>query len=126
MNKDSLILDLMRKKGMSLAEAEAFVADLDVPDEPEPERDGAWQAGDTFEVRKGNDRVAGRFIVAQRGADGLTASQRAGVERGVGLCPNCQQPVDAHVPGCLRDPRNGFREDERSRVVTKSPLAPTS
>lgn len=131
MNRDGLILQLMRTKGMSLQEAEAFVEDLDVPEEePEPaqrqRQRGAWEAGDTFEVRKGSEKVASRFIVAQRGSDGLTASQREGLERGARLCPNCQQPEDDHIPACLRDPKNGFREDERRRVVTKSPLAPSS
>ena len=140
MNKDSLILKLMREKGWSLAEAEEFVADM--PDEPAPrpttQRDLdeaydsiprarlAWEAGDTFEVRKGDDKVASRRIVAQRGADGLTAAQRRGVDAGIALCPNCQLPENDHIPGCLRNPKSGFTEKERNRAVTKPPLPPSA
>lgn len=133
MNKDSLIVKLMRDKGWSLAEAEEFVADM--PDEPEPEsqsarRRGGWQAGDAVQVRSGGGSgeraIAPRFIVAQRNPDGTTARQAAALDRGVSLCPNCQQGEDDHVPGCFRDPRNGFDDRSRQRTKTTGQLPPIS
>ena len=51
------------------------------------------------------------------GPDGLTDKQRAAVG-GVGLCQNCQQPNNSHLPGCAR----ASKED--MRAVTKDPLPP--
>lgn len=129
MNKDSLIVRLMREKGWSLTEAEEFVADM--PDEPEPEqaparRAGPWQAGDSVMVRRGGGQgdtaVAPRFIVAQRNPDGTTALQRAALDRGVSLCPNCQQGVDDHAPGCSRAGETPMNP----RAITKGILPPVS
>jgi hypothetical protein len=130
-NRDSFVLKLMKTKGMSLEEAEAFVEDLDIPEAPAAGQHArqAWEAGDSFQVRRGTGEgeraVTDRFIVAQRGPNGMTARQQAGLDRGVGLCPNCQQPADDHIPGCLRDPRNGFRPEEQQRAVTKGTMSPT-
>lgn len=52
------------------------------------------------------------------GADGLTDTQRNAVASGVGLCPNCQQPKNRHLPGCAR--ASGYDQ----RAVTKDPLPP--
>lgn len=52
------------------------------------------------------------------GPDGLTDVQRAAVASGVGLCANCQQPKNRHLPGCAR----ASGEDPKAR--TKDPLPP--
>lgn len=52
------------------------------------------------------------------GPDGLTDRQREAVASGVGLCPNCQQPKNRHLPGCAR--ASGYD----SKAVTKDPLPP--
>jgi hypothetical protein len=57
------------------------------------------------------------------GPDGLTDNQRAAMARGVGLCPNCQQPKTDHLPGCSRVSANGF-EPVDPKAVTKDPLSP--
>jgi hypothetical protein len=51
------------------------------------------------------------------GPDGLTDIQRAAVG-GVGLCPNCQQPNNRHLPGCAR------ASGEDRKAVTKTALPP--
>lgn len=51
------------------------------------------------------------------GPDGLTAKQRAAIG-GVGLCANCQQPNNGHLPGCAKE------SGEDKRAVTKDPLPP--
>lgn len=51
-------------------------------------------------------------------ADGLTAKQRAALDRGVGLCANCQQPRNAHLPGC------SVASGENPRAITKDRLPP--
>lgn len=130
MNRDSLIVKLMREKGWSLAEAEEFTADMPEP-EPEPDRNPwtgevrrprqAWEAGDTVQVRregKGDDGPPARFMVAQRGANGLTATQQAAIDTGLALCPNCHE--NPHLPGCARAgefPMN-------PKAVTKGVLPP--
>jgi len=124
-NKDSFILSLMRKKGMSLEEAEAFAEDLDIPEgapqgQPVQVSQGAWNAGDAVQVRRGNDERAPKFVVATRGADGLTAEQARGRAMGIPLCKNCQRPEDNHLPGCARIP--GVGSD--ARAVTKGQLPP--
>lgn len=56
------------------------------------------------------------------GSDGLTDAQRNAVGT-VGLCPNCQQPNNAHLPACARVGANGFEAvDPKAR--TKDPLPP--
>lgn len=52
------------------------------------------------------------------GADGLTDRQRAAVAT-VGLCPNCQQPKNDHLPGCAR-----IDATFDNRSVTKDRLPP--
>lgn len=52
------------------------------------------------------------------GDDGLTDKQRAAVGN-VGLCPNCQQPNNDHLPGCAR------ASGEDPRAVTKRGLSPS-
>lgn len=127
MNKDSLIVKLMRDKGWSLQEAEEFVADMheDEPEQPaRARRAGPWQAGDAVQVRRGggqgDNEVAPRFLVAQRNPDGTTALQREALDRGVALCPNCQQGVDDHAPGCSRAGETPMNP----RAVTKGVLPP--
>lgn len=51
------------------------------------------------------------------GADGLTEKQRVAVGS-VGLCGNCQQPNNSHLPGCAR------ASGEDKRAFTKDPLSP--
>lgn len=51
------------------------------------------------------------------GSDGLTDQQRAAVGK-QGLCSNCQQPNNAHLPGCA------VASGENPRAVTKAPLSP--
>lgn len=58
-----------------------------------------------------------RFYAPVVGPDGLTDKQRAAVG-GVGLCRNCQQPKDDHLPGCA------LYSGEDPKAVTKSPLPP--
>ena len=79
-------------------------------------------APETFQVRGESDEVAAKFLQRAVGADGLTDSQRAGVTRGIPLCPNCQQPTNDHLPGCARIPELGTDP----RAVTKAPLPPSS
>jgi hypothetical protein len=52
------------------------------------------------------------------GADGLTDKQRAAVG-GVGLCANCQQPNNDHLPACAK--ASGLDK----RAVTKEALPPS-
>lgn len=131
MNRDSFILNLMRKKGMSLAEAEQFAEDMDIPEveeAPAPTRSsqGRWQAGDSAVVREGTGKVATRYSVAATGANGLTARQQDAIDAGIPLCPNCHEPENDHIPGCLRDPKGGFTDTERRRAVTKGILPPSA
>lgn len=58
------------------------------------------------------------------GPDGLTDGQRAAIANGVGLCPNCQQPKDNHLPGCARVGARGF-EPVDPKAVTKDRLSPS-
>lgn len=71
----------------------------------------------------GEQAVAAVHIQHVVGPDGLTDAQRIGAAT-VGLCPNCQQPKNNHLPGCLRDPRAGFTEKEQGRAITKDRLPP--
>lgn len=131
-NRDTLLVGFMRK-GMSLAEAEALLEGIDVPEAPTPEpltvgvplSQGAWNAGDSVQVRgargAGETAIAARFSVAPRGADGLTAEQARGRAQGITNCPNCQRPVDNHLPGCSRIPGTG----SDARAVTKGVLPPS-
>lgn len=50
------------------------------------------------------------------GPDGLTDRQRAAVGT-VGLCPNCQQPKNAHAPGCAV----ASGEDPKARTANRLP-----
>jgi len=68
-------------------------------------------------LQEGDDFVKPRYVPVV-GADGLTDKQRAAVQSGVGLCPNCQQPKNAHLPGCAR------QSGEDARAVTHDPLPP--
>ncbi len=61
---------------------------------------------------------AGVQRVAVLNANGLTAAQQAALDGGIGLCPNCQQPTNNHLPGCAR----ASGEDPKAR--TKAPLPP--
>lgn len=79
-------------------------------------------APETFQVRPESGEVAAKFLQRVVGPDGLTDSQRAGVARGIPLCPNCQQPTSDHLPGCARIPELGTDP----RAVTKAPLPPSS
>lgn len=63
-----------------------------------------------------------RWIVPVVGPDGLTDKQRAALGN-VGLCPNCQQPNNGHLPGCARTGSNGF-EPMDPKARTKPPLPP--
>lgn len=134
MSRSDIIIKLMRDKGWTLDEAEEFLSDIPENDPATPEAARArqaWEAGDTFQVRRGGpesnkDAPASRFIVAQRGPNGLTATQQAGVDRGEKLCPNCHEPEDAHVPACLRDKKNGFEGKVRRKAITRGILPPSS
>ncbi len=51
----------------------------------------------------------------------LMPHQKAAVEAGRQLCPNCQQPTNDHLPGCARVGVGGFSPmDPKAR--TKAPL----
>ena len=52
-------------------------------------------------------------------AQGLLPHQAAAVGT-VGLCPNCQQPKNNHLPGCAR------QTGEEPTAITKNPLSPAS
>lgn len=56
--------------------------------------------------------------VPARGNDGLTDKQRAAMST-VGLCPNCQEPNNDHLPGCAR------ASGEVPNAITKTQLPPT-
>ena len=58
-------------------------------------------------------------------AGGLTPRQRSAVDGGVGLCPNCHEPNNDHLPGCSRMSVNGFAPMD-PRAVTKDPLPPSA
>jgi hypothetical protein len=58
-----------------------------------------------------------KHYVPVQGPDGLTDKQRAAIG-GVGLCSNCQQPKNSHLPGC--SVASGY--DVKAR--TKDPLPP--
>jgi len=75
----------------------------------------------TWLARPGTNEVAPKHLVRVVGDDGLTDKQRIGAAT-VGLCPNCQQPTNDHLPGCARIPETG----SDSRAVTKQPLPPSS
>jgi hypothetical protein len=129
-NRDSFVLKLMKTKGMSLEEAEAFVEDLDIPEAPtgpaaRPINQGAWNAGDAVMVRsahgEGERAVSARFSVASKGQDGLDAVQAQAVAQGRTLCPNCQHPEDDHLPGCSRIP--GMGSDAKARTKGALPAA---
>jgi hypothetical protein len=126
-NRDTFILNLMRKKGMTLDEAEAFAEDLDIPEAaagPARTSQGAWQAGDSAlirpEVGQGDRATAAKFSVAATGQNGLTLTQQRGIDRGASLCPNCHEPEDDHLPGCARTPGIG----SNFRAKTKATLPP--
>ncbi len=74
---------------------------------------------DLNDVRPENPERALVHRVPIVGADGLTEKQRAAVG-GVGLCSNCQQPKNSHLPGCAQ----ASGEDPRAR--TKDPLPPVA
>ena len=130
--RNALILKFIRRSGMLYEQAEAMADDILETlgtVEPEPtQRDGSVPAygGETFQVRAGDDKVAGKFLQRVVGPDGLTDQQRLGAAT-VGLCPNCQQPVNAHLPACLRDTaKGGFEPSDASyrRAITDKPLPP--
>jgi hypothetical protein len=50
----------------------------------------------------------------------LSERQQKGLDRGIPLCPNCQQPTNDHLPGCAR------ASQEDPRAVTKTPLSPVA
>ena len=55
----------------------------------------------------------------------LSEQQEEAIAAGVKLCPNCQQPVTDHLPGCSRafaDPNDPFLKG----AVTKNKLNPVA
>lgn len=71
----------------------------------------------TGDVVPNPQNPAGVRRVAVLNANGLTAAQQAAVDSGIGLCPNCQQPTNDHLPGCAR----ASGEDPRARTKTALP-----
>jgi|GEM_PF-4697307 len=67
-------------------------------------------------VAESRDFVHGTYVPIV-GEDGLTDKQRSAVGK-QGLCQNCQQPKDDHLPGCA------VASGENARAVTVSRLAP--
>lgn len=63
------------------------------------------------------DFIHGTYVPV-KGPDGLTDKQRAALQTGVGLCPNCQQPTNDHLPACAR------ASGEVPKAVTKPALPP--
>lgn len=96
-------------QGRSLGEQPIVSVPGTVP-APQPKKGGGLEH-DTAEV-------AHPIYVPATGPDGLTAKQRAAVEAGVGLCSNCQQPKDDHLPSCAK--ASGMDK----RAVTKGALPP--
>lgn len=96
----------------------------------DPETGVPLYGNETWQARKergtGDQAVAAKHIQHVVGPDGLTDAQRVALAKGVGLCPNCQQSNERHLPGCLRDPANGFTDKERGRAVTKAKLPPAA
>jgi hypothetical protein len=83
---------------------------------PDPSTLGPRKSYDTEAV------VHGTYVPVT-GADGLTDAQRNALQRGIGLCPNCQQPKDDHLPGCARVAQGGMSPMD-PRAVTKPKLPP--
>lgn len=52
--------------------------------------------------------------------DDLSPAQIAALSDGRGLCPNCQQPTDDHLPGCAR------ATGEDNKAITKNKLNPVA
>ena len=71
-------------------------------------------------VNRGDENRATTRYAPVLGIDGLTDKQRAATKNCVGLCQNCQQPENDHLPGCARIP--GMGSDMRAR--TKAALPP--
>ncbi len=142
---NSLALNLFMQLDVPVASAMAFaeqwVADnLDLFENvPRPVVPGTRVASATapaFEVIPqpeahhviGNGQVIGHVVaqpgealhgtyVPVKGPDGLTDVQRGALST-VGLCSNCQQPNNDHLPGCA------VASGEDRRAVTKSALPP--
>ncbi len=123
---NSLALNLFMQLDVPVASAMAFaeqwVADnLDLFENvPRPVVPGTRVASATapaFEViPQHGDALHGTYVPV-KGADGMTDVQRAALGN-VGLCSNCQQPNNDHLPGCA------VASGEDRRAVTKSALPP--
>ena len=72
------------------------------------------------------DKVAPQAMTTKpRSAYELSAEQEQALATGVGLCPNCQQPKNDHLPGCSRafaDPNDPFLKG----AITKNKLNPVA
>jgi len=58
-----------------------------------------------------------------RDPNALMPAQQVALQRGIPLCPNCQQPANDHLPGCARVEWNGWEAVDK-RAVTKNKLSP--
>lgn len=97
-------------------------------DEFEPDDDRAWDlvSARAFATKFAEENEA--ILVQQvkvaapvaAGAVGLMAHQQDAIANGVGLCPNCQQPKNNHLPGCAR------ATGEDATATTRAALPPAS
>lgn len=109
------LLNALPKTVADSAQQQALVTpNTAVPGEWNQNPDGTFSA-----VRASGGDRATVMVVQTQGPDGLTPKQRAAVGT-IGLCPNCQQPRNDHVPGC--SVASGYDV----RAVTKTPLPPIS
>lgn len=121
-SQSDIALGLVDSLGLPVAEAKAMAAEAPLvvdmatgkaqPSRPDPVPRAMAQTGALDDVE-----AVKPMRVPVVGADGLTDRQRAAIEKGVALCPNCQQPVNSHLPGCAR----ASGEDPKARTKTALP-----
>lgn len=122
-----LVLALIEYAEVAISDARVFAEEAPLNHfvaAKEPVRGVIGQLEDERERRSyDTEAVVHGTYVPVVGADGLTDAQRNALQRGIGLCPNCQQPKDDHLPGCARV-ANGGMPPMDPRAVTKAKLPP--
>lgn len=116
---NALTLALMswRDKGIDIQSAKAFAEEFvaenaELFTAPLPVK----MTQEEFAARQpGEDPFVGRKTVV-----GISPLQQAAMDKGIPLCPNCQQPVNHHLVGCAR------ATGENPKAVTKLPLTPVA
>lgn len=114
-----LALAILTRADMTVARATelAKAAPLEPSKKLKPQNEGLPPAVQTALQADGDAPIRPRYVPVLD-ADGLTAKQRAALDRGIGLCANCQQPRNAHLPGC------SVASGENPRAITKDRLPP--